>query len=48
MCFICHGSSEARTITSAIRNAIQYARHEVNDAIVKALGVTEAPKEVAS
>lgn len=48
MCFICHGSSEARTITSAIRNAIQYARHEVNDAIVKALGVTEAPKEVVS
>ncbi len=40
-CVICHGSSEARTIRSAIRNAIAYMEHHVNDRIVDALGVAE-------
>lgn len=34
MCFICHGSSEARTIRAAIRVARDYARRNVNEAIV--------------
>lgn len=33
----CHGSSEARTITAAIRNALQFARLDVNSGIVAAL-----------
>jgi len=37
ICMICHGSSEARTITAAIRNSITYANHGVNDKIVEAL-----------
>lgn len=37
MCFICHGGSEARTITAAIRNAIQFANHNVNAAIVETI-----------
>ena len=40
ICVICHGSSAARTITSAIRNAIPYAQHGVNEAIVDALANT--------
>jgi glycerol-3-phosphate acyltransferase PlsX len=36
-CIICHGSSEARTIKAAIRNAVQLARMDVNAAIVEAL-----------
>ncbi len=36
-CFICHGSSEARTIKAAIRTAKQYARHKVNEGIVESL-----------
>ncbi|MCC7145341.1 MAG: phosphate acyltransferase PlsX [Phycisphaeraceae bacterium] len=38
ICIICHGSSEARTITAAIRNAISLAKHNVNAAITEALG----------
>ncbi len=38
VCMICHGSSEARTITAAIRAAITYMKHDVNDGIVQALG----------
>ena len=37
MCFICHGSSVARTISAAIRNAVQFANHNVNEAIVQTL-----------
>ncbi len=36
-CVICHGSSQVRTITAAIRNAVHYTRHNVNDKIVQAL-----------
>ncbi len=34
---IAHGTSEARTITSAIRNTIEYVRGHVNDEIVQRL-----------
>jgi glycerol-3-phosphate acyltransferase PlsX len=37
ICMICHGSSEARTITAAIRNSLSYARLGVNEGIVDAL-----------
>lgn len=49
ICMICHGSSEARTITAAVKASIQYACHGVNDAIVEALAHTKetASEEVA-
>ncbi len=37
ICMICHGSSEGRTIANAIRNALEYARHGVNERIVEEL-----------
>ena len=37
ICVIAHGSSEAKTIKNAIRNARQYASHHINEAIVKRL-----------
>lgn len=37
VCMICHGSSEARTITSSVKAAINYMQHGVNDGIVEAL-----------
>ncbi len=37
---ICHGSSEARTIKAAIRNALEYMKHGVNDQIVQTLAAT--------
>ena len=37
LCMICHGSSEARTITNAIKKAKMYDELHVNDAIVEAL-----------
>ncbi len=37
VCMICHGSSEARTITSSVKAAINYMRHNVNDGIIEAL-----------
>jgi len=37
ICMICHGSSEARTITNAIRTAKLYANCKVNDGIVETL-----------
>jgi len=40
VCLICHGSSEARTIRSAIRRAQQFIRTGVNDAISTRLGET--------
>lgn len=36
-CVILHGSSEARTVRAAIRNAKSYVRHHVNEAIVERL-----------
>lgn len=41
VCFICHGSSEARTIRSAIRSAREYVQKGVNDAIVNRLARLE-------
>ena len=41
ICLICHGSSEARTITNAVRTAKVHAKHQVNKAIVEALAVTD-------
>ena len=48
ICIICHGSSEARTITAAIRNAIAYARLNVNEAIVDALSQSAPVQEGAA
>ncbi|MEM1108614.1 MAG: phosphate acyltransferase PlsX [Planctomycetota bacterium] len=41
LCMICHGSSEARTITNAIKKAKMYHDLKVNDAIVAALAEHE-------
>jgi len=41
ICLIAHGSSEARTITNAIRNAMSYVNHHVNDGIVETLARAE-------
>lgn len=41
VCIICHGSSEARTITAAIRNARDYVSANVNEAIVDRLARLE-------
>ena len=38
VCLICHGSSEARTISSAIRRARQFVSTGVNEAISERLG----------
>jgi len=48
VCIICHGSSEARTITAAIRVARVYADHDVNDAIVEALAAMPQRQEAAA
>ncbi len=45
ICFICHGSSIAKTITSAIKSAISYAKLDVNKGIVEALGQLEPVQE---
>jgi phosphate acyltransferase len=37
ICLICHGSSEARTITAAVRNAIRFAGLDINQRIIEAL-----------
>ena len=37
----CHGTAEARTIAAAIRNSLQFARLNVNQAIVDALSKLE-------
>jgi len=39
---IAHGSSEARTITNAVRNTLQYVNRSVNEAIVERLAALEA------
>ena len=36
-CFICHGSSVARTITNAVRAAITHYEHHVNETIERSL-----------
>ena len=46
ICMICHGSSEARTITSSVKAAINYFQHDVNDGIVDALKKIEPSQEV--
>jgi len=47
VCFICHGSSEARTITSTIRNACEYVHAGVNEMIVGRLRALEAGAHAA-
>ncbi len=46
VCLICHGSSEAKTITSSVRAAINYMSHDVNNGIIQAL--REEPKAEVS
>ncbi|MCA9280913.1 MAG: phosphate acyltransferase PlsX [Phycisphaeraceae bacterium] len=41
VCFICHGSSEARTIRSAIRSAREYVQKGVNEAIIQRIACLE-------
>jgi len=48
ICIICHGSSEAKTIRSAIRNALQFAQHDVNESIVQVLRDASPALESAS
>lgn len=47
LCMICHGSSEARTITNAIIKAKKYHELKVNDAIVEALAEHEGAPGIA-
>jgi len=47
VCMICHGSSEARTITASVKTAISYVKHEVNDGIVEALSDLTAAEVTA-
>lgn len=46
ICLICHGSSEARTIVSAVRNALKFAELDINNGIVDALAKIEPSPEV--
>jgi glycerol-3-phosphate acyltransferase PlsX len=46
ICLICHGSSEARTIVSAVRNAQKFAALDINNGIVEALSKIEPSPEV--
>jgi len=46
--FICHGSSEARTIYNAVRKAKEFADHHVNEGIVEALAKLEPVPEDAA
>jgi len=43
-CMICHGSSEARTITAAVKAAIAHAEHKVNEGIIEALDNVASPE----
>lgn len=47
ICLIAHGSSEARTITNAIRNAMTYVKHNVNEGIIDTLAKAEQHSGVA-
>lgn len=48
VCMICHGSSEARTITNAIRTSINFAQHDVNQRIVDTLGGLQPVEETTA
>ncbi len=48
ICMICHGSSESRTITAAIRTAVSYAQLGVNESIVEALAHLDPVQEGAA
>ncbi len=48
ICIISHGSSEARTITAAVRTALDFARYEVNPGIVEALSNLDPVEEGAA
>ena len=48
ICLICHGSSEARTIKAAVKAAMMYTEHQVNEGIVEALGKLEPTPEEAA
>jgi len=41
ICLICHGSSKAKTIHSAVRNALKYARLGLNQEVIEKLTVAE-------
>ncbi len=43
-CMICHGSSESRTVTAAVKAAIAYTQHQVNEGIVEALANAGSPE----
>lgn len=45
ICLICHGSSEARTIVSAVRNALKFAELDINNGIIEALAKIEPSPE---
>ena len=45
---IAHGSSEARTIRAAIRNAREFVAHNVNDRIVSRLAEVEQAAATAA
>jgi glycerol-3-phosphate acyltransferase PlsX len=34
ICIICHGRSDSKAITSSIREALQFGKHQVNSHIV--------------
>lgn len=48
VCVICHGSSKAKTIASAIRNTRQLVEKHVNDAIIERLAVVAPAIDPAS
>ena len=48
ICLICHGSSEARTITAAIRNAREFVLKDVNRAITDAFADSHGSESPAS
>ncbi len=48
ICIIAHGSSVARTITSTIRQAIDYAHKQVNQGIIEVLSSMEVAKEATA
>lgn len=48
ICIICHGSSEARTMTAAIRNAMTLSKHNVNQTISEVLSSLDPVQEGAA
>ena len=45
ICIICHGSSEARTIVAAVRNAMLFAKLDINASHCEGIGERPAPAE---